>query len=331
MKYLIIVLLGVFGFQSLFATGVQNGDFDDITPFKWDRLGATLLLADDDPGMNDTIIKLGPGIAWPGAPTSTIEVRQNMFQCGSKDINYICEFSFSYKWHPEDSDYNERFQVWVGEDYELKRIELDKTSPQIEWKHMTILDNKTGCNTTGINFKLKKNNLTPDGFDAEDFKSSAFVDNVKCECIPKGNADCNGNGILDFDEIAQDETLDLDQDGYLDSCFIETTNVPTLSQWGLIILTLLLLTMASVGIVRQRQGVLIANQSVLNVKTPLFNAQLFNKMAVYSLPFIIAIVALISLYEGGFYLRNLVGTIISGLIVVYFIHFIMLSGFNTKK
>lgn len=104
-------------------------------------------------------------------------------------------------------------------------------------------------------------------------------------------------------------------------------SIPTLSQWGLILLSLLLLTTASISLIRQRQTALAtANGNHLNVKMPLFNAKQFTKIAVNSIPFIVGAIAVISIIEGGLFVRNIIGTALSGLIVAYLIHLILLSG-----
>jgi len=100
----------------------------------------------------------------------------------------------------------------------------------------------------------------------------------------------------------------------------------SLSQWGIIILALLLLTIGSVYIVKQRKATLATTEGAnLNLQTPLFNKTEFRKIAVKSIPFILGVIVLISVIEGGLYTRNIVGTIISGLIISYLIHFILMN------
>jgi len=105
-------------------------------------------------------------------------------------------------------------------------------------------------------------------------------------------------------------------------------NIPTLSQWGLILLSLLLLTLGSVSIIRQREtafAAVNANATSLHRPTPLFNADLFQKIALKSIPFMIAAIAVISIAEGGLFVRNILGTMASGFILAYLVHFMMMS------
>lgn len=105
--------------------------------------------------------------------------------------------------------------------------------------------------------------------------------------------------------------------------------IPTLDQWGLIILFLLLLTLGSVSIIRQRQTKLATTKTTrgvsLNMKIPMFNAELFKKIGLKSIPFIIGAITIISIIEGGLFARNIIGTIISGLIISYLVHFVLMN------
>ena len=61
--------------------------------------------------------------------------------------------------------------------------------------------------------------------------------------------DCNNNGIPDILDIALGNSLDQNFDGIPDEC---APAIPTLSQWGLIVLTLLLLTAGTIVIRRYK-------------------------------------------------------------------------------
>ncbi len=103
-----------------------------------------------------------------------------------------------------------------------------------------------------------------------------------------------------------------------------SANVPALSQWGVIILSLLLLTLGSASIIR-RQQVVFATSDSEAVKPSLFDLELFKKIALRSVPFILGVIAIISIVEGRFFVGNVAGTLISGIIVVYLIQLIILS------
>jgi len=62
-------------------------------------------------------------------------------------------------------------------------------------------------------------------------------------------ADCNTNLIPDVCEIAADPTLDLNLNGLIDSC---EASIPTISTWGLTVLTLLIASLGSI-VFRPRQ------------------------------------------------------------------------------
>jgi len=110
------------------------------------------------------------------------------------------------------------------------------------------------------------------------------------------------------------------------SPLFESKSVPTLSEWGLIILLLLLLTLGCVSIIRQRQTMLTtASGTNFNYKTPLFDAEQFRQIALKSLPFIVVAIIIISIIESGIFTRNIIGTVLSGLIFSYLIHFILVS------
>lgn len=61
--------------------------------------------------------------------------------------------------------------------------------------------------------------------------------------------DCNGNDQVDMCEALADPSLDVNENLILDTC----ENIPTVSQWGLVMLTLLLLSCASVLIHQRRR------------------------------------------------------------------------------
>ncbi len=104
------------------------------------------------------------------------------------------------------------------------------------------------------------------------------------------------------------------------------TTIPTVSQWGIIILGILLLTIGSVSIVRQRRTTLVAvNNRNQNLKVSLFSSEQFGRIVLKSIPFILVIIVVISIFEGRLFTRNITGTIISGLIISYLIHFISMN------
>ncbi len=67
------------------------------------------------------------------------------------------------------------------------------------------------------------------------------------DCI----VDCNGNGVHDEDDIANGTSLDADPDGIPDECLVD---VPTVSEWGLVLITLLMLTAGTLVFGRQARN-----------------------------------------------------------------------------
>lgn len=101
--------------------------------------------------------------------------------------------------------------------------------------------------------------------------------------------------------------------------------IPTLSQWGIIILLLLFLTINSVFLIRKQHQLATSGLASSMIKLPLINWALFNKILFKTIPFILLAIIGITLFEGVFYVRNAVGAFISGLIIVYLSHFIIMS------
>lgn len=101
--------------------------------------------------------------------------------------------------------------------------------------------------------------------------------------------------------------------------------IPTLSQWGVIILLLLFITTNGVFIIRRQHQLATAGLASSSMQLPLMNWALFNNMLLKALPFIVIAIALITVIEDVLYIRNIIGTFISSLIIVYLLHFVIMS------
>lgn len=100
--------------------------------------------------------------------------------------------------------------------------------------------------------------------------------------------------------------------------------IPTLSQWSLILLTLLFLTLGSVTLIRQRQSTLsTASGLSLNSQTPLFDAATYLSIALKSLPFALVAIILFSIAENGLFLRNILGILASTGIIAFLIQLLI--------
>jgi len=117
-----------------------------------------------------------------------------------------------------------------------------------------------------------------------------------------------------------------------DTTTAEPSEIPTLSQWGLILLSLILLSITTVSIIQNKYSLAHNNGALSSASVlPYFDAALLRRMLLQSIPFMLIIFVLISFIEDGWFIRNLVGTVFSVAIVVYLLHFIILSeSFNTK-
>ncbi len=132
--------------------------------------------------------------------------------------------------------------------------------------------------------------------------------------------------VFELEDITTGEVTFVTQqvDITVEECLIQ--NIPTLSQWGLILLTLLLFSLSTVTLIRQRQSSLqAAGTMTYSSPLPLLDRTVFKRILLKSIPLIIAAFLIISFWEGSFLLRNLVGTLLSGGIIAYVVHFILLS------
>ncbi|MCP4593356.1 MAG: hypothetical protein GY842_21685 [bacterium] len=85
-------------------------------------------------------------------------------------------------------------------------------------------------------------NLVRDTCDIESGTSGdCNANGIPDECDP--GPDCNSNGVPDECDIAAGTSLDINDDGIPDECL---DPIPTVAEWGLIVMTLLLLTAATV-------------------------------------------------------------------------------------
>ena len=112
-----------------------------------------------------------------------------------------------------------------------------------------------------------------------------------------------------------------------------STSIPSLSQWGLILLTLLLLTMTSVAIVQRSRNIQFVNlgTEVTRPNTRKFDVNLYKKVFIGSLFFIPFILGGFYLIFGELLLADLFGTISSLAIVSYLIHFLLLNKIHPEN
>jgi hypothetical protein len=101
--------------------------------------------------------------------------------------------------------------------------------------------------------------------------------------------------------------------------------IPTLSQWGLIVLALLLLTLGTIYIRRQQPAMAFATggatQSQRNA--PLFTAAIFGKALVATLALAAAGCVGAVLWFGSIAPRDVAGTLVSAVIAAYWVHLLI--------
>ncbi len=111
----------------------------------------------------------------------------------------------------------------------------------------------------------------------------------------------------------------------------ETNNIPTLSQWGLILLSLLTLTFVSVSVMSKQAALANTTMSVSNMmdlSSYPFNADIFMRAA-YLVAFLalLAATGTFAIY-GYLAMVDIIGTLVTAPIFAYFIHLLMLVNNN---
>lgn len=96
--------------------------------------------------------------------------------------------------------------------------------------------------------------------------------------------------------------------------------IPTLSQWGLIIFTLLMLSVTMVFVYRRQNVLAIAGNVDTQEKQSLFDKSLYFKVLAIVLLFAVAGMAVAKLYYGTISITDSLGTIASASIVAYMVH-----------
>jgi len=108
-------------------------------------------------------------------------------------------------------------------------------------------------------------------------------------------------------------------------------NTPTLSEWGLIIFSLLILTLITTVVVKRRMaGIGAGTDASLPISGPLFFPALFIRVLTVTIGLSAVILVVATVISGSVPLRDIVGTILSGSIVAYIIH-LWLGASNTDK
>ena len=101
------------------------------------------------------------------------------------------------------------------------------------------------------------------------------------------------------------------------------SEVPTLSEWGLIIFSLLILTLATVVVVRRRTAMNAAGAGSdvsTTIHGPLFVPQLYFKTLLVTLGMAAVVLVVATILSTSVPIRDFAGTIMSAAIVAYMAH-----------
>jgi hypothetical protein len=108
-----------------------------------------------------------------------------------------------------------------------------------------------------------------------------------------------------------------------------TSDIPTLSEWGLIIFSLLILSLATVVVVRRRMTLApagaVAGGEMSSMSGPMIVPALFWKTLVIVETLAVAVLLVIIAAAGSVPLRDIAGTLISAAIAAYIVHLWILS------
>ena len=99
-------------------------------------------------------------------------------------------------------------------------------------------------------------------------------------------------------------------------------DIPTLSQWGVISMTLLLLTMASIAVAHRRPAVDApdATSATVGEKSPLLVGDVFVRVLALTLGLVVAGLAALYAIEGALQVRDVTSSLLCGVLVAYMAH-----------
>lgn len=258
----VVLILGVAPPQRGLAVGIQNGDFENVppAPLHWRKSGRTRIIN----GLNlpapvpPSMVRAGLIMGSAGGTLS------QTFNCTSATppANPHCRVIFSARLYEiTDDSPGDRVMVEVAGPGGVA-VGVIPVGPG------TYAISIPGCNdATVVRFWV----FDPTG----EVGSALIVDDVLCQCaagnlatidlvspevLPAQPAeediesvdtlDCDSNGVPDVEDLASGAVANENNNFIPDAC---EANIPTVSEWGLIIMTLLLLT-AGTLVFRHRTG-----------------------------------------------------------------------------
>ena len=102
---------------------------------------------------------------------------------------------------------------------------------------------------------------------------------------------------------------------------LDPGNIPTLSEWGLIIFSLLILSLITVVVARRRTATSAAGVgSSVTISGPIFAPTRYLRMLIVTLSIAVVVLIAAMMISGSLPLRDIAGTILSAAIVAYIAH-----------
>jgi len=114
----------------------------------------------------------------------------------------------------------------------------------------------------------------------------------------------------------------------------DTTAIPTMSEWGLIILTLLTLTFVTVTTTAKEGSLANINMTssqLTQLKFYPFNAAIFNKASIFTAAIALIAAIITLMVYGSITMTDSIGTIIAAPIFAYFMHLLIMINIKENK
>ncbi len=199
----------------------------------------------------------------------------------------------------------------------------------IIWKGTTANDSELTSSSQALydgSVRIEHGQVIADGiFNPSDFNYSMTIDSlgaqvIKVEPIPNLSKTITLNVNNSDNSVAVSVYGDAGFGNY-DPIFPYVINpIPTLSQWGLIIFTLLMLSVTMVFVYKRQNALAVAGNAYSQESPSLFDRSLFFKVLSIVLLFAAAGMAAAKLYYGTISITDSLGTFASAGIVAYMVH-----------
>jgi hypothetical protein len=219
---------------------IVNGDFDGLAGWMTEPAASISTVAGADPGINDEYCKIGPG----ATPATQMFIRQS-FDCDTPMPveGNVCVVSFWLRWFPAAGE-GASFKI-----FNYGNVVFNQVAGVPGWTRFSVVlpgSEGMGCGLEQITAQVS----APAG----PVKSWAYVDLFECDCVEVASGDTDMDGIPDGEdncpETPNPGQEDADGDGIGDACEYD---VPSLTDYGLMALAIVLLITA-VLVIRKRRN-----------------------------------------------------------------------------